>query len=153
MFCSECGIEIPNTANFCSGCGARIAELPPPQGTSISKSIPVQQVTFGKAIEICFAKYASFNGRASRPEFWWFYLFTTLLTWGATLVDTSDFLYIILSVALLLPIVAAGARRLHDTGRSGWWQLLALTVLGAIPLVVWLASKGSEQDNRYGVAL
>jgi uncharacterized membrane protein YhaH (DUF805 family) len=153
MFCSKCGIEIPNTANFCSGCGARIAGLPPPQGASISKSIPVQQVTFGKAIEICFAKYASFSGRASRPEFWWFYLFTTLLTWGATLVDTSDFVYIILSFALLLPIVAAGARRLHDTGRSGWWQLLALTVLGAIPLVVWLASKGSEQDNRYGVAL
>jgi uncharacterized membrane protein YhaH (DUF805 family) len=107
-------------------------------------------MTFGKAIATCFAKYVDFTGRASRPEFWWFYLFITLLSWGSILVDSSQVLSGFVNLAVALPVFAAGSRRLHDTNRSGWWQLIMLTGIGIIPLVIWWASKGSEQDNQYG---
>jgi uncharacterized membrane protein YhaH (DUF805 family) len=107
-------------------------------------------MTFGKSIAKCFAKYVDFKGRASRPEFWWFYLFTILLSWGSILVDKSQVLSMIVNLAVFLPVIAAGSRRLHDTNRSGWWQLIMLTVIGIIPLVIWWASKGSDQDNQYG---
>ena len=69
---------------------------------------------------------------------------------GAILVDPSEILAMVVNLALLFPVIAAGSRRLHDINRSGWWQLLILTLIGIIPLIVWLASQGTEQDNRYG---
>jgi len=54
------------------------------------------------------------------------------------------------SLAVLLPSLAVGARRLHDTNRSGWWLLISLSVIGLIPLIIWLASKGNEQANDHG---
>jgi uncharacterized membrane protein YhaH (DUF805 family) len=53
-------------------------------------------------------------------------------------------------LALLLPSIAVGARRLHDTGRSGWWQLLTFTIIGIILLIVWFASDGEKDANKYG---
>jgi uncharacterized membrane protein YhaH (DUF805 family) len=107
-------------------------------------------VDFQTSIQICFSKYADFNGRAVRSEYWWFYLFTSLMSWGATIVDGSGVVGGLLSLAFLLPSLAAGARRLHDTGRSGWWLLIALTCIGIIPLIVWLASEGTPGDNVHG---
>ncbi|MGK2926867.1 MAG: DUF805 domain-containing protein [Lysobacterales bacterium] len=107
-------------------------------------------ITFGNAISICMSKFFDFNGRASRPEYWWFYLFTLLLSWGAILVDRTQVLSMFINVVFLPPAFAAGARRLHDTNRSGWWQLIFLTIIGIIPLIIWLASKGSDQENQYG---
>lgn len=107
-------------------------------------------ITFGNAISICMSKFFNFNGRASRPEYWWFYLFTLLLSWGAILVDRTQVVSMLINVVFLLPALAAGARRLHDTNRSGWWQLIILTIIGIIPLIIWLASKGSDQENQYG---
>ncbi len=95
-------------------------------------------------------KYVDFSGRAARPEYWWFFLFTVLLTWFADIADPSKVGSTIVSLALLLPSLSAATRRLHDTGRSGWWQLIALTVIGLIPLFIWLASKGNDQSNEYG---
>ena len=105
---------------------------------------------FQQSISTCFSKYADFNGRAVRSEYWWFYLFTSLLSWGATIVDGSGVVGGLLSLAFLLPSLAAGARRLHDTGRSGWWLLIVLTCIGIIPLIVWLATEGTPGDNVYG---
>jgi uncharacterized membrane protein YhaH (DUF805 family) len=56
----------------------------------------------------------------------------------------------IVNLAVFFPVVAAGSRRLHDTNRSGWWQLIMLTVIGLIPLIIWWASKGLDQENQYG---
>ena len=95
-------------------------------------------------------KYVDFNGRASRPEYWWFYLFTVLLSWGAMIADSSQILSGLVSLAVLLPSLAVGARRLHDTNRSGWWLLISLSVIGLIPLIIWLARKGNDQENDYG---
>ena len=109
-----------------------------------------QSMTFGNAISTCFAKFFDFKGRATRPEFWWFYLFTVLLSWGSILVDPSQVLSSIINIVLLFPVIAAGARRLHDTNRSGWWQLIMLTVIGVIPLIIWWASEGKSEENEYG---
>ena len=77
-----------------------------------------------KAVKTCFNKYAEFNGRAARPEFWWFALFQFVV------VVVLDTIYRPLgglaSLAMLLPGLAVAARRLHDIGKSGWFLLLLL---------------------------
>ncbi len=94
-------------------------------------------LTFFESIRVCLTKYAEFNGRASRSEFWWFALFITLVT--SALVYLSEALSSIFLIAILLPLLAAGARRLHDTGKSGWWQLFLLAPVGGIILlgILW----------------
>ena len=89
-------------------------------------------------------KYVTFSGRATRSEFWWFYLFTVLVNLVASFVGNLIFmstyniffiyLSTITSLILLLPSLAVAVRRLHDVGRSGWWILIAFTVIGIIPL-------------------
>jgi uncharacterized membrane protein YhaH (DUF805 family) len=106
-------------------------------------------VNFPTAITTCFSKFATFSGRATRSEFWWFYLFTLLLTWFAQMavgVSISS----IVSIAMILPLWAAGARRLHDIGRTGWWQLIAFTLIGIIVLIVFYATDSEKAANKYG---
>ncbi|MFG3404206.1 DUF805 domain-containing protein [Streptomyces sp. NPDC048142] len=99
--------------------------------------------------------YAGFSGRARRKEYWMF----TLISVGISVVLSiiggligADFLSFIYSVAILVPTLAVGVRRLHDTGRSGWWLLIALIPLvGAIILIVFLASEGKPEANQHGV--
>lgn len=99
----------------------------------------MKPMTFQESISTCFMKYADFNGRASRPEFWWFVLFTCLAT-GAISIFSED-LAGLFQLAVLLPSIAVGARRLHETNRSGWLQLLwLLPVVGWIILIVFFAS-------------
>jgi len=94
-------------------------------------------LTFFESIRLCLAKYAEFNGRASRSEFWWFTLFVTLVT--SALVYLSETLASIFLIAMMLPLLAAGARRLHDIGKSGWWQLFMLAPVAGIILlgILW----------------
>jgi DNA-binding CsgD family transcriptional regulator len=89
--------------------------------------------TFFGAIRVCLTKYADFNGRAARAEFWWFALFITLV--NLALGYLSKELASVFSVAMLLPFLAAGARRLHDIGKSGWWQLFMLAPVAGFVLV------------------
>ncbi len=104
-------------------------------------------MNFIDAVKICFNKYADFNGCASRPEFWWWVLFTFLVS--AALRTVSFSLSGLFSIATFLPSIAVGARRLHDTDRSGWLQLLGLIpIVGWIILIIWCAEPGKA--NRYG---
>lgn len=87
------------------------------------------------AIKTCFKKYFDFKGRARRSEFWWFMLFlvvvSSVLTFLSGLVPAISYLSALFSLAVLIPELSALTRRLHDTGRSGWWvALIALFVLG-----------------------
>ncbi len=112
---------------------------------------------FKTAVVTCLSKYARFQGRASRSEFWWFYLFTLIVMTVASLIsraigDPNDTLGGLATFALLLPSLAAGCRRLHDIGRSGWWQLLTLTVIGLVLLIYWLVQPSQSGDNKYGGA-
>ena len=97
-------------------------------------------MNFGQAISTCLKKYATFGGRASRPEFWWFFLFQILVIIAVSMV--SETLSGLVSLGLLLPALAVGARRLHDIGRSGWWQLLALSGIGYLVLIYFWVQPG-----------
>lgn len=104
-------------------------------------------MTFGDSISTCFSKYATFEGRASRSEYWWWLLFTILASAAAGIF--SDKLSALFSLAVLLPSLAVGVRRLHDTDRSGWFLLLWL-----VPLIGWLilwfwAAQDSKEPNRF----
>ena len=111
------------------------------------------------SIKTCIAKkYADFNGRASRSEYWWFQLFYIIVTFVAVMFDamyidnaqTMGPVELIATLALLLPALSVTARRLHDVGRSGWWMLIFITVIGLIPLIVWYVSAGTKSKNKYG---
>jgi uncharacterized membrane protein YhaH (DUF805 family) len=97
-------------------------------------------MNFVDAVKICFAKYADFNGRASRPEYWWFFLAVFLGACVTTVISRN--LYYLFALATILPSLAAGARRLHDTGRSGWWQLLYIVPFGCIVVWIFQAQEG-----------
>lgn len=92
--------------------------------------------TFFESIRVCLKKYAEFNGRASRSEFWWFMLFVLLVC--AALVYLSETAARIFLIAVLLPLLAVGARRLRDTGESVWWQLFLLVPVGGIIVLGFL---------------
>ncbi len=105
-------------------------------------------------------KYAEFNGRARRSEYWYFVLISTIISWILMAIDYSVFgtgiegvgaISSIYSLAVFVPTLAVTVRRLHDTGRSGWNLLWAfLPLIGAILLIVWLATNGQQGSNQYG---
>ncbi|MGF1766254.1 DUF805 domain-containing protein [Enterovibrio makurazakiensis] len=98
--------------------------------------------------------YAVFTGRARRKEYWMFMLFYLIFSIVLAILDGVlgiGVLSLILSLGMFIPSISIAARRLHDTGRSGWWQLIALIPLvGAIILIVFLV-QDSREDNEYGV--
>lgn len=108
-------------------------------------------VDMKREVEKCFRKYADFTGRASLPEFWYFFLFCVIV--GILTALISDALNMLTSLALLVPSLAVGARRLHDTGRSGWWQLVILTIIGYLLLLFFCAQRGEAGSNKYGPAV
>lgn len=131
-------------------------------------------MSFPDAVRTCFSKYATFEGRAKRSEFWWWIVFQLIVVAvpmlvGATLLALSvpsrgedpnsamvalaTIFYVIggiISLALIVPTYAVGCRRLHDRGQSGWLQLLVLVPCGNIALIVLWALEGSTVDNAYG---
>src|SRR5690242_14155681 len=101
-------------------------------------------MTFQESIRVCFGRYADFRGTASRAEYWWFVLFLVLA--GAAATEVASSLGTIFFLATLLPLLAAGARRLHDTGRSGWLQLFGLVpVAGIVVVAFYLAEEEKEE--------
>jgi len=111
-------------------------------------------MNFGQAVQSVLAQYAVFRGRARRSEYWWFALFNFIVSLVASLVDRAigaPILQIIVGLALLVPSLAVGVRRLHDIDRSGWWLFLGLIPLvGAIILIVWFCKDSQPGQNTYG---
>ena len=105
-------------------------------------------MNFIQSVETCFTKYLDFKGRASRSEYWWFVLFYTIC-WivGYSLGPVIEALIIL---GLIIPAIAVCARRLHDINKSGWLQLLMITIIGIIPLIFWWATEGTKKNNRHG---
>ena len=130
------------------------------------------------AVRTCFQKYADFNGRASRPEFWWFYLFTVLVIMVAYFAQflvslvisavqfgvgdgrlgvftglfslVTNMAMLALYVGLMIPLLAAGSRRLHDRNQSGWLLLLLLVPCASIALIVLWVLEGTPGPNNFG---
>lgn len=95
--------------------------------------------------------YVDFEGRVGRQEFWMFILFSVGLNIILEIIGI-DILGALVSLGLFLPNIALTTRRLHDTGRSGWWQLLWLIpIIGWIVIIVFLARQTTPVDNQYGV--
>jgi uncharacterized membrane protein YhaH (DUF805 family) len=106
-------------------------------------------------------KYADFNGRARRKEYWMFVLFNIIFAVAAMIVDNLlgltfgaigyGVVYMLYALATLIPGLAAGVRRLHDIGKSGWMILIALIpIIGAIWLIVLMVTDGEPGANQYG---
>ena len=99
--------------------------------------------------------YAQFSGRASRSEYWWFFLGSFLIGIALGVVDAalnSAVLTSLFVLGLIIPSLALNVRRLHDTGRSGWYVLLGLIPLfGPLVLLAFYASKGERRANKYGL--
>ena len=141
--------------------------------TYLSLSITYQVVTdlkvkknndqdFELAVKNGFLKWVDFDGKSDRPDFWFFYLFTIIgslyfqwVDWMADVSQTLDgakgysfwdpwLLPNIFTLLIAIPTLAVGARRLHEVGKSGWWQLLMITIIGIIPLIIWWAQPGGK---------
>ena len=106
-------------------------------------------------------KYADFSDRAPRAEYWWFYLLSIVAYIVSTIVDSVigtggalgpyGILSMVVMLGLLIPSLAAGVRRLHDTDRSGWWLLIVfIPLVGAIVLLIFFVLEGTKGDNRFG---
>ena len=129
------------------------------------------------AIKRCLAKYVSFGGRASRAEFWFFFLFNAIVMWLVVTVAAlaifpallaasafqkgahPDFgaIYVMFGVAaipvlaLYLPRISVAVRRLHDSGRSGWrWWLYCIPLVGLVLFLLWNCERGTKGPNRFG---
>jgi uncharacterized membrane protein YhaH (DUF805 family) len=120
-------------------------------------------MTFSQAVaSVLLNKYATFSGRARRSEYWWWYLFVTIVFVVAGIIDKAvgftysdltiggGWLATIAWIVFLVPNLAVSVRRLHDTGRTGWWLLI-----GLVPFIGWIVLLyffvlDSENDNQYG---
>jgi uncharacterized membrane protein YhaH (DUF805 family) len=122
-------------------------------------------MNFSDAIESGIRRFVDFNGRSSRSEYWYFFLFTVIfgvvlsvshaiaLAIGHGPNSTATAFTVIsylVDLAFFLPSLALFVRRMHDTNRSGWWYFLAFTGVGLIPLVIWLCARGTIGENRFG---
>jgi uncharacterized membrane protein YhaH (DUF805 family) len=118
---------------------------------------------FGDAVRAVMSKYAAFTGRARRSEFWYWFLAIILAEIvigiiGGVLASASQslsvvslLLYGVLVVATIVPSLAVTVRRLHDTGRSGWWWFISLVpAVGPILLIVWYCTPGTPGSNAFG---
>jgi uncharacterized membrane protein YhaH (DUF805 family) len=119
------------------------------------------EMSFTESVKTCFAKYATFTGRATRSEYWWFGVFYFLVMMFLVIIiglfaQSELAAYIIMalsavtSLALVIPSYAVGVRRLHDIGKSGWWMLVAfIPYIGGFVLLYFMC-KRSGPDNEYG---
>ena len=141
VFCRGCAKEIHSTASACPQCGA-------PQLSQQASTIPNTAAVNGNWYIEVLKKYAVFTGRARRKEYWMFVLINFLIALAIGFVEGllggKGVFSNIYTLAVLLPSIAVGVRRLHDTNRSGWWLLLPIVN------IVFLAINGQSSSNRFG---
>ena len=117
-------------------------------------------MNFWQAIASGFPNYVKFSGRASRSEYWFWFLFVLLGDLAAQILDAgisfiqasaASLLVVVFYLVTLLPSLAVSIRRLHDIDRTGWWLLLFfIPLVGGIVLIVWFCFKGTSGYNRFG---
>jgi uncharacterized membrane protein YhaH (DUF805 family) len=120
---------------------------------------------FIPSVKDAFNKYGTFSGRSSRSQYWWFFLFGimaglffsildfAILGVDATSTDQNEpigWFNLLWSLFLIIPSLALASRRLHDVNKSGWWQLLYITIIGIILLLIWYCQKSDQVENNYG---
>ncbi|MFT5721359.1 MAG: uncharacterized membrane protein YhaH (DUF805 family) [Motiliproteus sp.] len=157
MECKYCKEEIQEGAIKCKHCGSMLNEPTAPQALAASFE---RLSPFGCYL-LAWKNYATFSGRTRRREYWFFILFNILVSIGLSVIDgvsgTFDpqagvgLLGSLYTLAMIIPAIALGTRRLHDINRTGWWQLLMLVpLLGALVLIVFYATDTQLEPNQYG---
>jgi len=158
MFCSKCGTENSDSARFCKNCGNPTGASKQTVSANNSRmaSGSNQKNVWDCYLEV-FRKYAVFNGRASRKEYWTFNLlnfaFLVVMAILVNEIGATNFSWIFsfFYLALFIPSLAVTIRRLHDTGRSGWMYFVSLIPLvGSIILLVFLFTDSTPGMNKYG---
>ena len=149
MKCPTCARDNPVEAQLCGECATTLIAGEAYVGTELP------MVGFVEAIKRGFRNYATFSGRATRAEHWWFALFVVIgrLVLGVigALASLPGVLDAVFSIVTLIPALAVGVRRLHDINRTGWWLLLwPVPVFGWIVLIVWAIKRGDECPNKHG---
>lgn len=101
---------------------------------------------------VVFKNYVNFEGRATRPEYWWFTLAYAIVNIILSLIPrVGTILSGILGLAVLIPSIGVAVRRLHDINKSGWWLLIALVpIVGYIIVILWLVKPSDNGENQYG---
>lgn len=109
-------------------------------------------MSFTESIKTCFSKILTIDGRARRSEFWWFQLGIIVINAVVSLlIGQKGLVQYIISIVISLASLTAGIRRLHDTGKSGWWMLLELIpAVGSIVLIIFWVMDSQPGANQYG---
>jgi uncharacterized membrane protein YhaH (DUF805 family) len=152
MYCAQCGKPIAPGSKFCPFCGALADNVPneifPKENMfhSQRKSAATRNI-FENFVHV-FQNFANFGGRASRAEFWYFFLANFVL--GAIFSFFSEELYLLYGLVSIVPNLSLQVRRLHDVGKSGWWLLICLTIIGVFYILYLSCLAGDEDTNVYG---
>ena len=111
-------------------------------------------MNFPDSVKSALNNFVNFEGRASRSEYWWFFLFYLIVYFAAIGIDVAlglGFVSLLVSLALLAPSLSVGARRLHDIGKSGWLQLLyIIPIIGLLVMIFFLVQPSHAGANRFG---
>ncbi|WP_122454364.1 DUF805 domain-containing protein [Pseudomonas viridiflava] len=141
-FCHDCAKELTEKGDSCPHCNASRDIIWTPG--AVSSSAPESTFWYFEVLR----KYAVFEGRARREEFWMFFLINLLISIVLGFLDgflgTDQLISTLYSIAVFLPGLAVGIRRLHDTDRSGWWMLVPI-----VPLI-FSCQEGQRDGNRFG---
>ena len=146
VICHGCGKNLHESAPLCPHCGAT-------QGNVYFQMQDDHKSMIDWYVDV-LTKYATFQGRARRKEYWYFLLFSFIINVGLIMIDSALGLFNdetsvglfsgIYSIAILVPTISVGVRRLHDTNHSGWWLLVPI-----IPFIFTLLDT-NPQHNQYG---
>lgn len=158
MICAKCGESNPSASTFCGYCGDPFSPAPPEAIGIGTSELPM--IGFIDAVKLGCNNFAKFSGRSTRAEFWWLFLglvifgFVTLILFSVISAVTGSpalmVIWLVLYFLSGLVCLSASCRRLHDTGRSGWWYLINWVPFGSILWIVWMCEKGDKGTNRYG---
>ena len=153
MFCKFCGNEIDENAVFCSKCG-KAQEKDTVQEEDVrnkKEERPPRSVGWATAIKNAFLRIFDYNGRSVRSEYWWLQLTGTILSFVVNEMFSEDF-YLVIVIILAIVGLPCMIRRLHDTGKSGWYYFITfIPLIGGILLLVQLC-KDSDFDNEWGLS-
>lgn len=170
MYCGNCGTDV-GQSNYCPHCGAQVQKQSMVQEADYKEEkTEVENFDLISAYKSMLKKYARFDGRSRRSEYWYATLANSIIyfciSFGMTIMlsfmeesEVFEVLYVFLlilmvvyGIAVLVPGLALAVRRLHDTGKSGWMLLLALIpYVGSIILIVFCALDSQPGENKYGL--